>query len=116
VAQHLDVDKLLPPARTFTLAGETVDVSMLPSKLVLELARNRAKFEQEGDEAFDLILDKVEQMCKRSNPVVTKEWLMEHSTIQQLMAVIEFVLAPLTEMVEGKKEAGKQAEGSSKNE
>ena len=114
MADHLDVDKILPAPRTFTLAGELVDVSALPSRVVVGIIKERAKFEAQGDEAFDLLIDKMGEVCQRSNSTVTRDWLLENTTFQQLIAVIEFILKPLQEA--GKTKAtSRKAAGETKN-
>ena len=107
VIETLDVDKILPPARTFTLAGETVDVSALPSKVVLEIIKSKTSFEKDGDAAFDMLISKTEEICQRTNKKITRAWLLENTTIQQLIAIIEFILEPLKAAAETKGKQGK---------
>lgn len=111
-AQHLDIDRILPPPRTFSLAGKTVDVSRIPTRVVLSIARDNEVLEARNDASFDLMLGYVETICKASAPEVTRDWLLDNTDITQLWALINFVLAPLHERVE----RAKAAEGAdSKN-
>jgi|GEM_PF-1995371 len=88
-----------------------IDVSMVNVRTALEVERNFARFAQLSlefakepqdddqeivEEMYRLILS----VCKQSFPEISKEWLMENLTPEQVLAVFEFILEPLRERVE----------------
>lgn len=104
---------LEPPKRTATLLGEVVDLSMIPAIVSLKFIGFSKKYDVkklEGmdEESFDpvMIEDMIEliaQICQKSNEKITKTWLMEKLSIQDLVKFIQFTFAGMTQL---KSEAG----------
>lgn len=96
----LDLDKLVPKKRIVKLAGKAIDVSKIPSEVTLELAENEDKLQSAG--SFEMIFDMVIKICNATNPDedITKEWLVKNTSLEQLMALMEFIMKPLRDRAE----------------
>lgn len=108
----LDLDKLIPQQRIVRLAGEEIDVSKIPSRVTLEVAEKADVLESGSAESFEIMLDLVVKICKPSKQDITQEWLVDHTSFDQLLALIEFVLEPLQEKIQG--EQGKNIQRPNK--
>lgn len=100
--QIKDFDKLAPPKRVVKIAGEEVDVSKIPSRVTLEIARladNADKLNSE--EGFIKSLELVAMACKPSNEKITVDWLLDNTDFDTLMDFCEYVLEPIRKRTEG---------------
>lgn len=102
----LDLDKLIPEQRIVKLAGKEIDVSKIPSRVTLDIAKKSDVLKSGSDESFPLMLDMVVKICKPSQPDITTDWIVDNTSLDQLMALIEFILKPIQD----------RAESSGKNE
>ena len=95
----LDLDKIIPKKRIVKLAGKKIDVSKIPSEVILEIAKKKTVLDTGTDESFDMIFDLAVKICNAGNvdKEITKEWLIGKTSIEQLMAMIEFIIKPLKE-------------------
>lgn len=96
----LDLDKLIPEQRTIILAGEEIDVSKIPSRVTMEVAEKADVLQSGSNESFPVLLDMIVKICKPSKPDITQDWLIDNTSMHQLIALIKFVLEPLNEQVE----------------
>ena len=98
----LDLDKLIPAKRIIKLAGKEIDVSKIPSEVSLELAEKADVLKSESTESFPMIFDFVIKICNASNQdeKITKEWLVKNTSLEQLVALLEFVMKPIRERSE----------------
>ena len=104
----LNLDKLLPEARKIIIGSKTIDVSVIPTRVSLELMRNSKKFEKlqtdKADELFDEVLDICVKIIKPSFPEVNREWLIDNTKgINALSELINFTLKPLIDLANVKK-------------
>lgn len=95
----LDLDKLVPEQRIVRLAGEEIDVSKIPSRVTMEVAEKADMFDGQNAESFDVLLDMIIKICKPSKPDITKDWIIDNTEMNQLIALIQFVIEPLQEKV-----------------
>ena len=104
--QILDLDKIIEDTRIVKLAGKEIDVSILPSRVTIELAANQSKMKESDNESFHMLVDMVVKVCQPSDPTITRDWIIDNTSFQQLLKLIEFILAPLNERAQatGKKE------------
>lgn len=109
-AEILDLDKLIPDKRIVKLAGKEIDVSKVPTRVVLEIEKNKDQLE--GEASFDLVLDMVCKICKPSFPEISVDWLIDNTDMNQLIAMLEFVMKPIREKAE-KMAKGKNEESPS---
>lgn len=105
----LDLDKLVPDKRIVKLAGKEIDVSKIPSRVTLEIAQKSDVLKSGTEASFPLMLEMVVNICKPSQPDITTDWLVDNTSLDQLMALIEFVLEPVKARAE-KAEQGKNEE------
>lgn len=103
----LDLDKLVPDKRAVILAGEEIDVSKIPSRVTMEVAEKEAVLQSGSTESFPLVLEMIVKICKPSKPDITQDWIVDNTSMDQLLALIEFVLKPLQD---------KAAEGQAKKQ
>lgn len=99
---------LEPPKRTATLLGEVVDVSIIPTRVALKFIgfskkHDVKKLEGMTENSFDesMIEDMMEivaTICQRSNPKITKNWLLDNIGITDLMKFIQFAFAGLSKV------------------
>lgn len=102
----LDLDKLIPDQRIVRLAGKEINVSKIPSRVTLEIAEKSDVLQSGSNESFPLLLDMIVKICKPSQPDITTDWLVDNTSLDQLLALIEFVLKPIQERAD-KAQAGK---------
>jgi len=103
----LDLDKLVPEQRILRLNGKDIDVSKIPSRVMLDIIKNKDKMEEGGGTDFETTVDLAVKICKPSFPEITKDWLYDNTDFTQLMGLLEFVLKPLKDRAE--KSSGKNA-------
>lgn len=96
----LDLDKIIPAQRIVKLSGADIDVSKIPTRIVLEIAKKKDTLDSGTDESFDILLDLVVKICKPSKPDITADWLTDNTTIDQLLQLIQFILKPLQDRVD----------------
>ncbi|MFJ5625448.1 hypothetical protein ACIQD3_22725 [Peribacillus loiseleuriae] len=97
----LDLDKLITNERIVRLAGKNIDVSVIPSRVTLEIAKKSDKLKEGSDESFPIMLDLVVKICKPSFPEITQDWIVDNTSLNQLLALVEFVLQPIKDRAEG---------------
>jgi|SRR5690606_23579305 len=96
----LDLDKLIPEQRIVRIAGEEIDVSKIPSRVTMEVAQKADILRSGSDESFPIMIDMIVKILKQSKPDVTRDWIIDNTSMDQLIALIEFVLEPLNKKVE----------------
>lgn len=104
--QILDLDNIIATTRIVKLAGKEIDVSKIPSRVTLEIAGKSDVLQSGSAESFPLMLDTIVSICKPSQPDITRDWLIDNTSLDQLLQLIEFVLSPVTERVTEGKNAG----------
>jgi len=105
----LDLDKLIPDKRVVRLAGVEIDVSKIPSRVTMELSEKAAVFKEANEESFPALLDMIVKICKPSQPDITQDWIIDNTSMDQLLALVEFVLEPLQEKVAESQAKNQQA-------
>jgi len=112
----VDFDAVAPEKRLARIAGKVIDVTMIPAKLSLELARfsdQAERGELDNETTLNRMFDLVSEVCQVSDPDVTTEWLLESTSFEQLFDFIDYVIEPLRSRGNrkasraGKKKAGK---------
>jgi len=101
MAEVLDLDKLIEDKRKVKLAGKEIDVSKIPSKISLKILDKYDELSEDNPESMNLVVDMIVDIINSQNEEeITEEWLMDKTSIKQLMKLIEFVMAPINEKVE----------------
>jgi hypothetical protein len=100
----LDLDTLIPEKRIIKLVGKEIDVSMIPSRVMLKVIKKLDVFAEMGenlsDDSFFEIADIAVEICKRSFPEITVEWLIDNTDIIQLIELLQFIVSPLRSKIE----------------
>jgi len=97
-----DFDKIVRPVRKAKLSGEIIDLSKLPTLVTIRIAkaqRDKKKLSEDPN-SFEKTIETIAIACK-SNPKVTKDWLIENTDLEQLLDFMAFVLEPVTNRVKG---------------
>jgi hypothetical protein len=103
-----DFDALVVEPRLARVGGEVVDVSVIPVAVTLAMSkyqsRTREEIEAEAEAdpeaGYQKILQLVSDVCIRSNPKFTVEFLMDNLDTARFSAFVQFVLYPVKETEE----------------
>lgn len=103
-----DFDALIVEPRLARVGGEVVDVSVIPVAVTLAMSRYRertkeqieAEAEKDPEAGYQKILQMVSDVCIRSNPKFTVEFLMANLDAARFSAFVQFVLYPVEESSE----------------
>ena len=91
-----DYDKITYPKRIAILGGQKIDVTIIPSRIALEVAVFRDKiFRIKSEDSFSQLIEIVAKICKLSNEKVTAKWLLDNTHIEELNDFLTFVLEPI---------------------
>ena len=96
-----DFDKIVPEKRVAILAGEEIDVSKIPTRVTIELAKLKDRKDELSDDVkgFEKTLEIIALACK-SNPKINADFLIDNTDFEQLMDFIDFILEPITKRTE----------------
>lgn len=100
-----DFNKLIAEQRIAVLGEKEIDVTKIPSGVMLRLMEFADKVEAKEltpKEQFMESINVVAMVCQRLDKEVTTEWLMANTDFDQLMEFSDFVLAPIKERTAGK--------------
>ena len=82
-----------------------IDVSRAPSRVILELMQEEQfmseQVKQEDDALFSSLIDKAIKICRPSFPEITKEWILDNMSFEELMAFLKFAMKPLNDYLDG---------------
>ncbi|MDP2217404.1 MAG: hypothetical protein Q8J68_08970 [Methanolobus sp.] len=110
-----DFGTIVPQKRVARIAGEEVDVSVFSTRATLRLIELTSSPEKEAalesGQGIEDLLEVIAIACQRSNPKVTKDWLIDNVDMFTLVEFAQFVLEPIT----AKLNAMKDQEGTEKN-
>ncbi len=103
MSEIVDFDKIIPEKRIAKIAGKEVDVSIIPARITLEVAKFRDGWlkmssEEQQKKSFEI----VEKICKATNPDFDIEEVLDKTNFEQLTAFLDFVMEPLNRPREGK--------------
>ncbi len=106
-----DFDKVVRQQRIAILAGERIDVSMIPSGVMAEMLNTMDKLKDKKDpNNFKIVVDMVSKICRVKNSKITTEWLYQNTDIETLLDLANYVMEPVKQKaaeVEGKHGDGK---------
>jgi hypothetical protein len=96
-----DFDILSPQKRTAKIGGEEIDVSIIPAIVALQFISFSKKHDvskldsgTSGNIETDTLVDMIEivaVLCQRSNPKITKDWLLNNVDIKVLLPFVQYV-------------------------
>ena len=91
-----DYDKLTYPKRIAILGGQKIDVTIIPSRIALEVAIFRDRiFRIKSEDSFSDLVGIVAKICQLSNDKITPKWLLDNTHIEELNDFLTFVLEPI---------------------
>ena len=97
-----DYDKVVYPKRIAILGGEKIDVTIVPSRVALEVAIFRDKiFKVKSEDSFNDLVEIVAKICRLSNEKITSRWLLDNTHIEELNDFLTFVLEPINKRASG---------------
>lgn len=96
-AKILDLDQLVPDKKIVKLAGEEIDVSIIPTRVVLEMEKKKTLLMSGKDESFPMLLNMIVKVMRISKPEITEDWLIDNTNMNQLIALITFIMEDLEE-------------------
>ncbi|MDG6245099.1 MAG: hypothetical protein QCH31_12060 [Methanolobus sp.] len=109
-----DFGTIVPQKRIARIAGEEVDVSVFSTRATLKLIELTSSPDKqtalESGEGIEDLLEVVAIACQRSNPKITKDWLIDNVDLFTLVEFAQFVMEPVTEKLKAT-----PAEGEEKN-
>ena len=117
---YKDFSKRKYEKRTMKIADQEVDVSRIPTRVMLKLVELKDKEDElktGGIETFMELVEIISMAC-RKNKKITVDWLIDNTDIEMLMGIIAFIVEPLTKLVEVeplKRTAKKEKKKISKN-
>jgi len=92
----VDFDKLAPDKRLARIGGRVIDVTTIPTRVMLEAAKFTDEQESYTNlERIEKTLGIVSRITQMRDPEITTDWLLDHADLTQLMAFIKFCLEPL---------------------
>lgn len=96
-----DFDSILRPERKARLHGEIIDVTKIPSRVTLEMARlSDNQKELNSEQGFFKSVELVARACKPSNDKITAHWLLDNTDFETLMDFMDYVLEPVKKRTE----------------
>ena len=97
-----DYDKVVYPKRIAILGGQKIDVTIVPSRVALEVAIFRDKiFKVKSEDSFNDLVEIVAKICRLSNEKITSRWLLDNTHIEELNDFLTFVLEPINKRASG---------------
>jgi len=95
-------DQINREKREMQVGGEIADVTRIPSRVMLELAKavESGEISDDNPASFDKALDMVAKVCTVSNPKMDADFLLDHTDFETLIEVVEYVMQPVREKME----------------
>lgn len=106
----LDLEKVVPDKREIKLAGKTIDVTEVPTRhtaMVAKFADMQERGELDNEGSFMELVKLIAEICKRTNPEITEEFLLDNTTFDTLSDMMDFILEPVRSKAEKKLEAAR---------
>ena len=100
-----DFDKVVRQQRIAILAGEEIDVTMIPSGVMADLLNTMEGLDKKDPKNFGMMVDMVAKICQVKNKKITSQWLYDNTDIETLLELANFVMEPAKQKaaeVEGK--------------
>lgn len=111
---YKDFSKRKYEPRTIKIEDQEIDVSRIPTRVMLELAELKDKEDElktGGTEVFMEIVKIISMACYK-NKKITPDWLIDHTDIEMLIGILNYIIEPLTKIAE---KTAKKAKKVSKN-
>ena len=113
MAEKLEtMDIINPPAKRINFCGEAVEIAFVPMGLSLDamkISDDMKKGKTSEIEGTEKMINFVVELCGKSNPDITREWLLKNTSSDTLIQFLE------TAIGSRKGEAGKAKGKDGKN-
>ena len=112
-----DLDILRPQAEYVILASKKIDISFIPSGVAIDIISMRQKMERltdtpekikkleeggkEAIESFEIAAELCAKITECQYKEMTKEWLLEKTSIIQLQKLIEYITEAVSKSLGG---------------
>jgi len=104
-----DFNTIIPEERIAKIADKEIDVSVIPARITLEVAKFRDTILKMGFEAqLNKSYEIVERICRVSDPDFSIDEIIDKVNFEQLQGFLEFVMEPLNRPASGKKKVKKK--------
>lgn len=113
-----DLDEVLVPPRIIKITGKKdkitreIDVTEIPSRVILELIRNeerlRKKISRQNDDIFSWMMGIAIDICKPSFPQINENWIIDNMDWDRMQRFLKFVLEPINQFLEKAAEEAKK--------
>lgn len=99
-----DFDILAPPKRIAKIGGEDIDVSLMSARVSLKFVSFADKYNfgntslTSADfkpEMLDDMVEIISLICKKSNPKITSDWLLDNLELPVLIEFMQYVFEPM---------------------
>ncbi len=97
-----DFDAIVKPKRIAILGGKRIDVSKIPTRVMVELLQMLDSESAQETDTFFKMVDVVVKVC--NDPEITPDWLYDNTEMDILLDFTEFVIEP----IKNRGEAGAQ--------
>jgi hypothetical protein len=93
------------------LSGRVIDVTTIPSRVLLESAKFADEMEKySGEERLVKAISIAARIAQVHDTEITADWLLDHADLNQLMEFINYTLEPLKQRVAEQQEKEGNAE------
>lgn len=99
---YKDFSKKVYEKRIVKIDDQKIDVSRIPTRVMLKLAELKDRGEElraGGIETFMELVKIISLACSK-NKKITPDWLIDHTDIEMLTELLEFIVEPLTKIAE----------------
>ena len=99
-----DFDKVVKQQRIAILAGEEIDVSKIPSRVMIELINTLENIDPADPKNLMMVIGLVTNICQVSNKKITDDFLIDNTDLDTLLEFAEFVMEPIKQRATAKTE------------
>ena len=112
-----DLDVLRPQPEYVKLGGKNIDISFIPSGIAMDAMRMQEELQKltntpekikrvhaggkEAQRTFEIAAELCAGIIKNQHPEMDKEWLLGHTDVLQIKALIGFVTTAVSRSLEG---------------
>jgi hypothetical protein len=89
-----DFDKIVRQQRIAVLSGKRIDVTMIPSIVMMELMELMDSDNIQDPKNFGRVMEMVAKVCQVTDEDVTADWLYRNTDIETLLDFAGFVMEP----------------------
>ena len=96
-----DFDTVIRQKRIARLAGEEIDVTLIPSRVMVELLEMMDDEDLDNVDNFFRVIEMVARVAQVSNKKITTDWLYDNTDLETLLDFVGFVIKPAKDRAAG---------------